>query len=198
MSTKDKIHVQEGDIKTGYWYLDGCEMWRYDPGKTDTSKIKINIKNQFTSIELFSTDDKRTASGTGAAGLVGLAVAGPLGAVAGMLYGGKKKNETIVMCNLGNNKMFLAVMDISVYAKLKMCVAKNSASPEEQKGSVSKIKVAKKSPAKKKTINSEKEAVAIDNNVETKECPMCAEVVKSRAKICRFCRYVFDNTNISK
>ena len=27
---------------------------------------------------------------------------------------------------------------------------------------------------------------------ETKECPMCAETVKQKAKICRFCRHEFD------
>ena len=27
---------------------------------------------------------------------------------------------------------------------------------------------------------------------DTKECPMCAETVKARAKICRFCRHEFE------
>jgi len=29
-------------------------------------------------------------------------------------------------------------------------------------------------------------------NSDTKECPMCAETVKQKAKICRFCRHEFD------
>ena len=28
--------------------------------------------------------------------------------------------------------------------------------------------------------------------IENKECPMCAESVKARAKICRFCSYEFE------
>jgi len=33
----------------------------------------------------------------------------------------------------------------------------------------------------------------MDNNFQdTKECPMCAENVKAKAKICRFCRFEFD------
>ena len=32
------------------------------------------------------------------------------------------------------------------------------------------------------------------NNQGTKECPMCAESVKEKAKICRFCRYEFELT----
>ena len=31
-----------------------------------------------------------------------------------------------------------------------------------------------------------------NNNQNTKECPMCAETVKERAKICRFCRFDFE------
>ena len=39
------------------------------------------------------------------------------------------------------------------------------------------------------------------NNQGTKECPMCAESVKEKAKICRFCRYEFEltiNKSLSK
>jgi len=31
-----------------------------------------------------------------------------------------------------------------------------------------------------------------NNSQNTKECPMCAETVKERAKICRFCRFDFE------
>ena len=33
---------------------------------------------------------------------------------------------------------------------------------------------------------------------DTKECPMCAETVKAKAKICRFCRHVFDDVDVSE
>ena len=36
------------------------------------------------------------------------------------------------------------------------------------------------------------EDFSITNLDETKECPMCAESVKIKAKICRFCGYKFE------
>ncbi|MBI4866689.1 MAG: hypothetical protein HY816_07030 [Candidatus Wallbacteria bacterium] len=32
----------------------------------------------------------------------------------------------------------------------------------------------------------------LDAAADTKECPMCAETVRAKAKICRFCRYEFE------
>lgn len=45
---------------------------------------------------------------------------------------------------------------------------------------------------KRVLINNSKEVVI--NNIEEsqKECPMCAELIKIRAKICRFCGYSFE------
>jgi len=47
-------------------------------------------------------------------------------------------------------------------------------------------------------INQSKETITEDYNYEendTKECPMCAEFVKFKAKICRYCGYKFEETN---
>ena len=35
------------------------------------------------------------------------------------------------------------------------------------------------------------------NYKDTKECPMCAETVKAKAKICRFCRHEFETEEIN-
>lgn len=45
-------------------------------------------------------------------------------------------------------------------------------------------------------INSEVESLRQYNNSsnDTKECPQCAEIVKARAKICRFCNYKFEES----
>jgi len=39
-------------------------------------------------------------------------------------------------------------------------------------------------------------AGAISGNRPGKECPMCAEIVRHRAYICRFCGYIFDPSTI--
>ena len=33
---------------------------------------------------------------------------------------------------------------------------------------------------------------------DEKECPMCAETVKAKAKICRYCKHVFDDVGVSE
>ncbi|GGG06948.1 zinc ribbon domain-containing protein [Paenibacillus aceti] len=45
-------------------------------------------------------------------------------------------------------------------------------------------------------ITSEVESLKQYNNSgnDTKECPQCAEIVKARAKICRFCNYKFEES----
>ncbi|MDO6441563.1 hypothetical protein [Marinobacter sp. 2_MG-2023] len=37
--------------------------------------------------------------------------------------------------------------------------------------------------------------LALEGNVETKECPKCAETVKAKATACRFCNHDFNQTN---
>lgn len=45
-------------------------------------------------------------------------------------------------------------------------------------------------------ITSEVESLRQYNNsgYDTKECPQCAEIVKAKAKICRFCNYKFEES----
>jgi predicted RNA-binding Zn-ribbon protein involved in translation (DUF1610 family) len=45
--------------------------------------------------------------------------------------------------------------------------------------------------ASKEAIDSWNAAFAAANEPETKDCPQCAEAVRFRAKVCRFCGYDF-------
>ena len=45
------------------------------------------------------------------------------------------------------------------------------------------------------TENSDESLIYDANANETKECPKCAEIIKFKALICRFCNYDFENDN---
>jgi hypothetical protein len=48
-------------------------------------------------------------------------------------------------------------------------------------------------PAPRSAPSQDRGQIVLDlDAVDTKECPMCAEQVRARAKLCRFCRYEFE------
>ena len=133
-------------------------MSGYKGGKS--SHMFIQLKDNITGIELFTHDKKseRTASGTFAATIVGSIALGPLGGIAGAMWGGKKKktNKVGFGVQLKDGRQFIAEADFDVFVKIKSYVSLIST-----------------------------------NTDDTKECPMCAETVKAKAKICRFCQHKF-------
>ena len=140
-------------IPEGTIHMSGCSG-----GKS--SHMIVQLKNNITGVELFTHDKKseRTASGTFAATIVGSIALGPLGGVAGALWGGarKKTNKVGFGVQLKDGKQFIAEADFDVFVKIKSYVSLIST-----------------------------------NTDDTKECPMCAETVKAKAKICRFCQHKF-------
>ena len=130
----------------------------YKGGKS--SHMIAQLKNNISGVELFTHDKRseRTASGTAAGLIVGSIVLGPLGGIAGAIWGGAKKktNKVGFGVQLKDGRQFIAEADFDVFVKIKSYVPLIST-----------------------------------NTDDTKECPMCAETVKAKAKICRFCQHKF-------
>lgn len=135
-------------------------------------------------LSLFSTCDiildvhqtTHTSSGRIAGGILGAVVAGPLGAVAGLMTGGKKTvDKTEVYCSLIDGRGFKAECSRESAAALRaavLTVQRTNTSINTERTDNAKTS---KTPAER-----------------TKECPQCAETVKLKAKICRFCNHVFE------
>ena len=139
--------------------VNGQKKWRVPYSVKEGYEI-VKLKNNITGIELFTHDKRseRTASGTFAATIVGSIALGPLGGIAGAMWGGKKKktNKVGFGVQLKDGRQFIAEADFDVFVKIKSYVPLIST-----------------------------------DTADTKECPMCAETVKAKAKICRFCQHKF-------
>ncbi len=117
-----------------------------------------------------------TSSGRIAGGILGAVVAGPLGAVAGLMTGGKKTiDKTEVYCSLNDGRGFKAVCSRESAAALKAAVL----TAQRLNSSINVQRVGNEKKRK-------------DPVEQTKDCPQCAETVKLKAKICRFCNHVFE------
>ncbi len=72
----------------------------------------------FKSLEAVSEEGVKRAGGTIGWGAVGGAVAGPLGAVAGLALGGRS-NDTTFTAVLKNGDKFIGIVDTKTFNKLK-------------------------------------------------------------------------------
>ena len=93
---------------------------------------QVNFKENLTSLQLIGNRDfeQRTLSGTAAAGIVGAALLGPLGAIGGMLFGGRKRQviDVTVSCALSDGRIFILQGSHDLYAMLQK-ILPNSGAP---------------------------------------------------------------------
>jgi|ETNmetMinimDraft_13_1059891.scaffolds.fasta_scaffold19951_2 hypothetical protein len=136
--------------------------------------LKYNNKNTYriflnkvTTIDIITEENKKKVMGTLVGGAAGLLLLGPLGAIGGLLLGGNK-NMVNIAVGLNDDRHFVA-----------SCTAKTHLALLKFKG-----KGGTPTPASVETPTA-----PVSN--DTKECPMCAETVKAKAKICRFCKHEF-------
>lgn len=149
------------------WALMGDKL-KYD--NKDTYVIDLNTT---TTIEIITEENQKKVMGTIMGGGAGLLLLGPLGAIGGLLLGGNKKLVNIAVAfNDGRN--FVATCTTRTHLSLLQYTGKGVAPlpPVTETASI---------PVKKSTLSG-----------GTKECPMCAETIKAKAKICRFCKHEFD------
>jgi len=149
------------------WALMGNKL-KYDNKNT----YVINL-NTVTTIEIITEENKKKVMGTIIGGGAGLLLLGPLGAIGGLLLGGNKKLVNIAVAfNDGRN--FVATCTTKTHLSLLQYAGKGGA-PMPAAAETTAI------PVKKLALSG-----------DTKECPMCAETIKAKAKICRFCKHEFD------
>lgn len=101
-----KLFVSGGDIAHGTWYLETGGVMR-----NHTYKQQIQLNDHLTSVQVVQATNDRTISGTASAAALGTLVAGPLGAIAGAAYGGKRDKEAVVACELSDGSAFVAKFD---------------------------------------------------------------------------------------
>lgn len=177
-----KFEVVSGTIPNGTYHL-------LDSLFTGTGDFLLT--SSFISCELLGEmrSSEHTNSGRLAGGVLGLAVAGPLGALAGLMTGGKKTiDETDFFCELDDGRSFVAKCNGAAYSKFKAVVATNNAARRRAANAAASDSAVAIAP--QLTATKELTHAGPDNSL--KDCPSCAESVKFRARNCRYCGHKFE------
>ncbi len=169
MKLKDNEYwIRSGDLKSGIWIVLGDALVSTD------QKLEVSL---ITSCSIVKDEHGFTQSGTGriAGGIIGAALLGPIGAIGGLLSGGKKRiDETVIHCGLSDGRSFTA--------------------ESTQIGAASMSRIAAHNTLSQPRINRASNSTQPEDLIE---CPQCAEHIKSRAKVCRFCGFAFKQAEIS-
>lgn len=172
MSDDNTFWVKSGDLKNGYFRLEKLFSKEY----FHNEEIAIH-SSKFIYCEVVKDEHGVTQSATGrlAGGILGAALLGPIGAAAGLMSGGAKRIDiTEVMCTLEDNRTFIVSCSQIGAANLKRLCELNKTNHHKNISTPSSLEI----PA------------------DSIECPECAEIIKSKAKLCRFCGTKFAN-NVS-
>jgi len=126
----NKIVMGACDLGEGEWVLDESANSANSDGsktilKNDLLSKRIHLKSSLIEFKVVSDKNDRTFGGTVSAGIVGAVALGPLGGIAGALYGGKRDKETIVYGKLSDGKTFVGTCDSTLVPKLFACVTNN-------------------------------------------------------------------------
>lgn len=161
------------NLKSNEFYLMGGDFGsgflRLEDGFFTKDKSAIN-SSKLIHCNIVKDEHKTTQSGMGriAGGIIGGALLGPIGAIGGLLSGGKKNiDQTIVMCTFDDNRTFIA--------------------ETTQIGAANLLRISEINKLNKSNLkNITDVAVNIDLS-DQYECPECAELVKIKAKKCKHC-----------
>jgi hypothetical protein len=104
----NKVKILAGDVNAGDYEFNGGILW----GGFD----QINLATELKSIDVKTEESAKNIAQTLGWGLAG-AVFGPLGIIAGLTLGGNRK-QICAMCELKDQRKFLALMDSKVYQQM--------------------------------------------------------------------------------
>lgn len=104
-----KVKVMAGDIPSGEWEFNMGALW----GAFETVQLQGEIK----SVQLQTEEGAKDIARTLGWGLAGAITFGPVGALAGLVMGGNRK-EVCALFELKDGRKFLALMDSKIYQQM--------------------------------------------------------------------------------
>lgn len=112
-----KIKVIAGDLDAGTYDVPHDLLGKEVIMRKQFSFTKLDLAKEIDRIEVQTEESVKKLSGTAGWGLAGLALFGPLGAIGGMLIGGRDK-QVCFAAYLKDGRKFLATTDGKTYQKL--------------------------------------------------------------------------------
>lgn len=169
-------------------------LYRLEDGILSGSGVRVNLAEKLVSVQIISSVDQlnRTYSGTLASGVVGFALLGPLGAVGGMLVGGRKKHiqSTIIMGVLDDGRVFLVDGTPSNFASLTALASTRNKRIDVIDATVTKnIKISSATQSDVASVEMKRQKKSVVKlKPDERKCPNCFEIVKSAAIKCKHCK----------
>lgn len=112
-----KIKVLAGDIPTGTYEIPHDLLGKEIVMRKQFSFNKIDLVKELDRVEQHTEESVKKLVGTAGWGIAGGLLLGPLGAIGGMLIGGRGK-QICFAAYLKDGRKFLAVSDGALYQKL--------------------------------------------------------------------------------
>ncbi len=164
---ENALLIKDGDLNPGPWGFAANFISQGD------NVVELDLLQSCTVVS-----DRHEAYQTGvgrvAGGILGAALLGPIGAAGGLLAGGKRRiDETIILCSLFDGRSFTAQCSQLTAAKFSQIANSNLMSKA----------------SRDRSFELDRSQPKINQLDDTIECPMCAELIKTKAKICRYCGY---------
>jgi hypothetical protein len=109
-----KVHAGDFVNGDGHQYIAG-NLYLKVPGKFFREEIPVT---QIAEIDVASEESVKRLEGTVGWGIVGGALLGPIGLLAGLIAGGKGKDVTFV-CKFKDGRKFMGTAPSSVYTQIR-------------------------------------------------------------------------------
>jgi hypothetical protein len=112
-----KINVLAGDVQGGSWAIDRGFLGGSLRMRKSLGMETVVLKGNLEKVEIQTEENVKKLGGTAGWGLAGMVALGPLGAVGGMLIGGRGK-EILFSALLKDGRKFLATTDAKTFKML--------------------------------------------------------------------------------
>lgn len=112
----NKVKILGGDVATGEWEYSMGTLW----GAFEQIELRSDVKK----VTLQTEESVKKLPEAAAWGLLGMAL-GPMGLLAGVVFGGNRKS-VCALIELNDGRKFLALMDSKIYQEvLGMSITKS-------------------------------------------------------------------------